>query len=115
MPSTLLSPLGQKPLSKAAKQFRDDVLRGLNSPTRAIPSKYFYDQRGSLLFDQICEVKEYYPTRTETAIMQRSAKMMAACIGTNSRLVEYGSRSSAKTRILLDQLKELDAYLPIDI
>ncbi len=115
MPSTLLSPLGQKPLSKAAKQFQDDVLRGLNSPTRAIPSKYFYDQRGSLLFDQICEVKEYYPTRTETAIMQRSAKMMAACIGTNSRLVEYGSGSSVKTRILLDQLKELDAYLPIDI
>ncbi len=115
MPSTLLSPRGKRPHTEAAVQFRDDVLRGLNSPTRAIPSKYFYDQRGSLLFDQICELQEYYPTRTETGIMQRSARMMAACIGTNSRLVEYGSGSSVKTRILLDQLKELDSYLPIDI
>ena len=115
MPSTLLSPLGQKTLSKTTMQFRDDVLRGLNSPTKAIPSKYFYDQRGSLLFDQICELEEYYPTRTETSIMKHSARMIAACIGTHSRLVEYGSGSSLKTRILLDQLTELDSYLPIDI
>ncbi|HBV61533.1 MAG TPA: L-histidine N(alpha)-methyltransferase [Rhodopirellula sp.] len=115
MTSTLLSPLGQKTHSETSKQFRDDVLKGLNSPIRSIPSKYFYDQQGSLLFDQICELQEYYPTRTETRIMQRSAKMMAACIGTNTRLVEYGSGSSVKTRILLDQLKQLDSYLPIDI
>lgn len=115
MPSTLLSPEGQKPLSETSKQFRDDVLKGLNASTRAIPSKYFYDQRGSLLFDQICDLPEYYPTRTETAIMRRSAKMMAACIGTNSRLVEYGSGSSLKSRILLDELNDLESYLPIDI
>jgi uncharacterized SAM-dependent methyltransferase len=53
MPSTLVSPLRQKPLSEPAKQFRDDVLAGLHAPTRAIPSKYFYDQRGSALFDKI--------------------------------------------------------------
>lgn len=115
MPTTLLSPPGKKPLSDASLQFRKDVLSGLNSPTRAIPSKYFYDQRGSLLFDEICELQEYYPTRTETGIMKRSAKMIAACIGTNSRLVEYGSGSSVKTRILLNQLTQLDSYLPIDI
>ena len=115
MPSTLVSPLRQKPLSEAAKQFRDDVLAGLHAPTRAIPSKYFYDQRGSALFDKICELQEYYPTRTEAAIMRRHSRMMAACIGDNSRLVEYGSGSSLKTRILLDQLKQLDTYLPIDI
>ena len=115
MTSTLLSPLGQKTHSEAVNQFRDDVLRGLNSPVRSIPSKYFYDEHGSLLFDQICELHEYYPTRTETRIMQRSAKMMATCIGTNTRLVEYGSGSSLKTRILLNQLNELDSYLPIDI
>lgn len=115
MPSTLLSPRGQETLSDASKHFRDDVLRGLNSSTRAIPSKYFYDRIGSLLFDQICEVEEYYPTRTETGIMQRYGKMMASCIGTNSRLVEYGSGSSLKTRILLDHIEMLDSYLPVDI
>lgn len=115
MPSTLLPPVAKKPLPETSKQFRDDVLEGLNSPTRAIPSKYFYDRQGSLLFDQICEVEEYYPTRTETGIMQRYAGMMAACIGTNTRLVEYGSGSSMKTRILLNQLNKLDSYLPIDI
>ena len=94
MPSTLVSPSGQKPLSEAAKQFRYDLLTGLNAPTQAIPSKYFYDQRGSALFDQICELQEYYPTRTEAAIMRRHAPMMAACIGDNARLVEYGSGSS---------------------
>ena len=96
MPSTLVSPSGQKPLSEAAKQFRYDLLTGLNAPTQAIPSKYFYDQRGSALFDQICELQEYYPTRTEAAIMRRHAPMMAACIGDNARLVEYGSGSSLK-------------------
>jgi dimethylhistidine N-methyltransferase len=115
MASSLLSPVGRKPLSEAAKQFRDDVLKGLNAPTRAIPSKYFYDQCGSLLFDQICDLPEYYPTRSETAIMRRSARMMAACIGTNSRLVEYGSGSSLKTRILLNELNNLESYVPIDI
>ena len=115
MPLTLLSSLGQKTLSDTGKQFRHDVLAGLNAPTRAIPSKYFYDLRGSLLFDQICEVEEYYPTRTETAIMRRYGRMMAACIGGNARLVEYGSGSSLKTRILLNELTELDSYLPIDI
>ena len=115
MPTTLMPPLGKKPLSGAAKQFRRDVLEGLNAPKPAIPSKYFYDQRGSALFDQICDLVEYYPTRTETAIMQRHGRMMASCIGAGSRLVEYGSGSSLKTRILLDKLSGLDSYLPVDI
>ena len=94
--------------------FLDEVKAGLAQPQKAIPSKYFYDQRGSALFDQITELDAYYPTRTETAIMERHIGGMAEQIGKSALLVEYGSGSSTKTRILLDHL-DLAAYVPIDI
>ena len=96
-------------------QFEQDVIAGLSEPPRRIPSKYFYDRRGSALFDQICDLEEYYPTRAEMEIMELNAVEMASRIGAQARLVEYGSGSSLKTRSLLDHLEELTQYIPIDI
>ncbi len=94
---------------------RAEVISGLTRRPKVIPSKYFYDERGSRLFDAITELDEYYPTRTEQAIMEANVAEMVARIGPKSLLVEYGSGSSRKTRILLDHLPDLAAYVPIDI
>jgi len=94
---------------------RDEVLRGLAKPAKELPCKLFYDQRGSALFDQICQLDEYYLTRTETAILQQNAADIAALIGERCALIEYGSGSSSKIRILLDQLREPLSYVPIDL
>ncbi len=98
-----------------SESFRQSVIRGLSEPTRFLPAKYFYDERGSHLFDQICELVEYYPTRIETMIMERFADSMANRIGSDVRLIEYGSGSSVKTRYLLDHLIDPTAYIPVDI
>src|SRR5271168_2451913 len=82
----------------AAAQFRADVFRGLLAPEKRLPCKYFYDEVGSALFEQITELEEYYPTRTELAIMERHAAEMAALLGPRCLLIEYGSGSSLKTR-----------------
>lgn len=95
--------------------FRRDVLAGLGGSPRAIPAKYLYDSRGSALFDAICELPEYYPTRTETAILQKYAGEIARLAGPGCALVEYGSGSSVKTRLLLEAMPDLHAYVPIDI
>jgi dimethylhistidine N-methyltransferase len=96
-------------------RFRDDVWHGLATPQKTLPCKYFYDARGSALFEAICALPEYYPTRTELAIMQRHAGAMAERLGRGRLLVEYGSGSSTKTRLLLDRLVEPAGYMPIDI
>ena len=98
-----------------ARSFRADVLRGLALPEKQLPCKYFYDERGSQLFDQICQLDEYYLTRTELSIMRRHASAMGQQIGAGVMLVEYGSGSSVKTRILLDHLIDPIAYAPVDI
>lgn len=95
--------------------FLDDVLAGLSSSPRSIPCKYFYDARGSALFDEITRLAEYYPTRTETAILNEHAPAMARAIGPDAVLIEPGSGSSTKTRLLLDHLDRPAAYVPIDI
>jgi dimethylhistidine N-methyltransferase len=94
--------------------FLDDVLRGLGLPQKAIPPKYFYDERGSQLFERICELPEYYPTRTEMAIMERHIGEMVTLLGPDTQLVEFGSGASVKTRLLVDRL-EPSLYVPIDI
>ncbi|PSQ76473.1 MAG: L-histidine N(alpha)-methyltransferase [Bacteroidetes bacterium QH_7_62_13] len=99
----------------ATESFREAVLDGLRKPQKKIPSKFMYDERGSKLFDQICELEEYYPTRTEIGIMQDHVDAMVEAIGPRARLVELGSGSSLKTRILLDHLDDLVVYVPIDI
>lgn len=96
-------------------RFREEVWEGLSSDPPTLPCKYFYDERGSRLFEAICELDEYYLTRTEQAILDRYADEMAERIGPDAVLVEYGSGSSQKTRTLLDALPELSAYIPIDI
>ncbi|MGE5522353.1 MAG: L-histidine N(alpha)-methyltransferase [Rhodospirillaceae bacterium] len=93
---------------------RDDVLHGLSQPRKALPPKYFYDTEGSALFERICTLPEYYPTRTEMEIMRLSARAMADRIGPRAVLIEYGSGSGLKTRVLLEALRPV-AYVPIDI
>ncbi len=82
--------------------FLSDVLRGLSQPQKQLPSKYFYDEEGSRLFDEICELDEYYPTRTEMKIMQDNLAEIVRYVGPEALLIEYGSGSSLKTRILLE-------------
>lgn len=96
-------------------QFRQDVIDGLSADPRSLPSKYFYDRQGSQLFDQICELDEYYPSRTETQIMADSVEEIADKLGPRIRLIEYGSGSSIKTRLLLEHLDQPVAYLPVDV
>jgi dimethylhistidine N-methyltransferase len=98
-----------------SSDFRADVLRGLRAAQKWLPCKYFYDRRGSELFDEICRLPEYYLTRTELAIMREYADEMAGCIGRNAMLVELGSGSSEKTRLLLDHCADVAAYVPVDI
>lgn len=94
---------------------RQEVLTGLRQTEKLIPSKFLYDERGSQLFDQICELEDYYLTRTESAVMRDNADAIAARIGSDAVLVEYGSGSSTKTRLLLTHLDSAKAYLPVDI
>ena len=97
------------------EEFAADVAAGLSRAAKTLPSKYFYDQRGSQLFDQICELPEYYPTRTELGIMQQYADEMGRQIGSGAMVIEFGSGSSIKTRILLDHLVDPAAYVPVDV
>lgn len=98
----------------ATDDFHADVQDGLQQHQKMIPPKYFYDQRGSHLFDAICELPEYYPTRTEMSILEANAGEIAECIGPECLLVEPGSGSSYKVRTLLDAVKP-QAYIPMDI
>jgi dimethylhistidine N-methyltransferase len=99
----------------AREGFLQDVINGLRQPQKQLPCKYFYDQAGSALFERITDLDEYYLTRTERAIMDRHVSEMAARIGPRCLLIEYGSGSSTKTRLLLDHLADPVAYVPIDI
>ena len=102
-------------LSAEVMSFRDAVIRGLSQPRKAIPPMYFYDARGSELFEAICDLPEYYPTRIELGILERCAADMAERIGPAAQIVEYGSGSSRKARLLLNALREPVAYMPVDI
>ncbi|GCE16491.1 L-histidine N(alpha)-methyltransferase [Dictyobacter kobayashii] len=92
-----------------------EILQGLQKPIKELPSKYFYDEVGSQLFDRITELDEYYLTRTELQIMQQQIGDIAATLGPHCILIEYGSGRSLKTRQLLDHLEQPVAYMPIDI
>ena len=94
--------------------FRADVLAGLAAPIRAVPARWLYDHRGSQLFEEITHLPEYYPTRTETALLEANSAEMAALAASDAAIVEFGSGSSAKTPILLRAVRPR-AYVPIDI
>ena len=93
----------------------EDVLAGLTSPQKTLPSKYFYDEKGSEIFDQITELEEYYPTRTERHILETYVHEMATFLGEEVELIEPGSGSSDKTRILLQNMPNICCYIPMDI
>ena len=101
--------------SGTADDFRRDVLDGLSGAPKSLPCKYLYDAQGSRLFDKICALEEYYPTRTETALLKEHAARIAAAIGPHATIVEFGSGSSEKVAILLKALESPRAYVPIDI
>jgi L-histidine N-alpha-methyltransferase len=99
------------------RSLADDVLDGLTRPFKELPPKHFYDARGAELFDQICDLPEYYPTRAERAILEASAAELARVTGA-VELVELGSGTAAKTRVLLDALHAggtLRRYVPVDV
>ncbi len=99
------------------RSLAEDVLDGLTKPFKELPPKHFYDARGAELFDQICELPEYYPTRAERSILERNATELAALTGA-VELVELGSGTAAKTRVLLDALQSagtLRRYVPVDV
>ena len=102
-------------LHPAAEPFLDAVLDGLSQDQKAIPSKFFYDRRGSELFDQITRLDEYYPTRTEKALLKRFGPEIAERVGAGAQLVEFGAGSADKVRLLLAALRDLSAYVAIDI
>ncbi len=93
----------------------DELIDGLRQPRKMISPKYFYDEIGSQLFDEITELPEYYLTDAELDIMRTHVDAMAALIGKQASLIEFGSGSSLKTRILLEHLVKLAAYVPVDI
>ena len=95
--------------------FASDLLVALGQRPRSIAPKYFYDAEGSRLFDQICELPEYYPTRTETALLRERAHDIAALMGPQADLVEFGAGSLTKVRLLLDAMAAPARYVPIDI
>jgi len=92
-----------------------EIHAGLSLQQKSISPKFFYDHAGSKLFDDICELPEYYLTHTELEIMRSNIPEMASLIGRQASLVEFGSGSSLKTRVLLEHLHELAAYVPVDI
>lgn len=95
--------------------FARDLAAALAERPHRISPKYFYDVRGSQLFDRICELPEYYPTRTEVAILSAHAREISACMGPRAEIVEFGAGSLRKVRLLLDALDRPARYLPIDI
>jgi dimethylhistidine N-methyltransferase len=96
-------------------EFASDVVAGLSAKEKTLAPKYFYDAAGSELFEAICRTPEYYPTRTETALLKTVAAEIAADIPDGAVLVEFGSGSSEKTRVILDATPKIAVYVPIDI
>jgi dimethylhistidine N-methyltransferase len=99
----------------ASSDFVADVIAGLSSNPRTLPCKYFYDERGAALFQKICEVLEYYVTRTETDILDRNRAEIASHLGPNIELIGLGTGAGTKTRILIEALVKPAVYIPVDI
>jgi dimethylhistidine N-methyltransferase len=102
-------------LAPVEESFREAALSGLSSPRKSIPCRFLYDERGSALFDAICDLPEYYVTRTEIRILKERAGEIAALAGPRCQLVEFGSGASRKVKLILSALETPLAYIPIDI
>ena len=101
--------------TEASLALARDVLTGLSQPQKTIPCIWFYDHRGSQLFEDITGLPEYYPTRTETRLLQGLVDEVARTVGPHAQLIELGSGASKKTRLLLQAMPQLAAYVPVDI
>src|SRR6267143_6341050 len=102
-------------LEPVSEDFLAEVVDGLSHSPRSLPCKFFYDERGAELFLKICELPEYYITRTETELLRRHGGEMAESIGANAELIGFGTGAGVKTRMLLEQLENPIAYVPVDI
>jgi dimethylhistidine N-methyltransferase len=112
----MVAAVAHRRFSHQASEFEIDVLEGLHSIPKHLPAKYFYDAAGSRLFERITDLPEYYPTRSEIRILRRHAADIANMIPSGAALVEFGSGSSKKARILLKAAApKLSAYVPVDI
>ena len=110
-----IAAIGTRAAPGAENDFADALLSGLRSQPKHIPCKYFYDTEGSRLFEQICALPEYYPTRVELRLLNAHAPEMAAVIGPQAEIVEFGAGAAEKIRPLLRALDNPRAYVPIDI
>src|SRR5215470_13524506 len=99
----------------ASSDFLAEVIGGLSSNPRTLPCKYFYDERGAGLFQKICELPEYYITRTEIEVLDRSRAEIASQLGPNIELIGLGTGAGTKTRILIEALETPAVYIPVDI
>ncbi len=104
-----------KKFEPEAESILEEIIDGLSKPQKELPSKLFYDKKGSFLFDEICELDEYYLTRTETSIMTDNIEDICSVLGDDCLLIELGSGSSKKIRLLLSGLTNPAGYVPIDI
>src|SRR5437660_3224094 len=98
-----------------SSDFLADVVAGLSNNPRTLPCKYFYDERGAALFQKICELPEYYITRTEIDILDRNRTEIASHLGPNLELIGLGTGAGTKTRILIEALETPAVYIPVDI
>ncbi|HEX5127431.1 MAG TPA: L-histidine N(alpha)-methyltransferase, partial [Rhodocyclaceae bacterium] len=114
-PAQLIKRVIHDDFSESESAFAHDLIAGLLTRPRVISPKYFYDAAGSALFDAICELPEYYPTRTELGILTEHASDMARHIGPQAEIIEFGAGSSHKIRLLLDALDRPRRFVPIDI
>src|SRR5256886_8039792 len=106
--------VAREPRGQQLSGFREDVIAGLSLPRKSLPPKYFYDAAGSRLFERICRLREYYPTRTELGITRRKLRELARFAGRGCALVEYGPGEGVKTRLLIAALRP-SLYMPVDI
>ena len=115
-PESILSVAASEPrFEPGAADFARALVDGLRAVPKRVPCKYLYDDAGSALFERICDLPEYYPTRTELGLLERHADEIARHIGDDAELVEFGAGSGVKVRLLLDALARPRAYVPIDI
>src|SRR2546430_11245090 len=112
---TIANSLATAPSTSAASDFLTDAVSGLSSEPRTLPCKYFYDARGAALFQKICELPEYYITRTEIDILDRHRSEIATQLGPTIELIGLGTAAGTKTRILIEALEEPAVYIPVDI
>lgn len=113
--STVIQLATRKASIDPTAAFYRDVVSGLRKAQKQIPCKYFYDQRGAQLFDAICRTPEYYPTRTEISLLKKHGDEIATLVGPRAQIVEFGSGSGVKTRLLLQALKDVASYVGVDI